>query len=100
MFCFCYQQSGWDETRFDEIRDIMSSFLTKIGYRENRLHFVPVSGLQGQNMLPDLDSQASSIPSRLFPSAQSPRPAALSCWYSGPSLCEVIGWFIDSWFLC
>ncbi|CAN6667283.1 elongation factor 1 alpha-like protein [Trichomonascus vanleenenianus] len=41
---------NWIQERFDEIRIQLAEFLGKIGYKESQMHFVPTSGLLGDNV--------------------------------------------------
>jgi elongation factor 1 alpha-like protein len=53
---------GWSQVRFNEIQELVLPFLISIGYKASNVHFVPISGLQGANLLespadyPDLQS--------------------------------------------
>jgi len=42
---------NWSQARFDEIVKETSSFVKKIGYNPEKIHFVPISGFNGDNML-------------------------------------------------
>jgi len=42
---------NWSETRFNEIKNEVSSFIKKIGYNPEQVPFVPISGWLGDNML-------------------------------------------------
>ena len=42
---------NWSETRFNEIKTEVSSFIKKIGYNPEKVPFVPISGWHGDNML-------------------------------------------------
>jgi peptide chain release factor subunit 3 len=42
---------NWSETRFNNIKANLTPFLIKRGYREDRISFVPISGITGQNVL-------------------------------------------------
>lgn len=59
--------------RFDEIVAKLRQFLKQAGFKESDVTFVPVSGLQGEN---------------LVSAAKQP---ALTAWYKGPSLLQVTG---------
>ena len=58
----------WSQIRFKEIKDNLTPFLLKTGYKESDLIFVPISGLTGQNIK---------------------EATAHNKWYKGPSLLEV-----------
>jgi len=61
----------WDKTRYDEIVGKLSPWLMKqVGYRKDAVHFIPVSGFSGANVVePDY--------------AKHP-------WYKGPSLIKYL----------
>jgi len=42
---------SYSETRFNEIKTEVSSFIKKIGYNPDKVPFVPISGWNGDNML-------------------------------------------------
>lgn len=60
---------AWSRERFDEIKDQVSGFLSVTGFQQKNIAFVPVSGLQGDNLV-----------------RRSTDPAA--SWYTGPTLVE------------
>jgi elongation factor 1 alpha-like protein len=60
---------AWSRERFDEIKDQVSGFLSVTGFQQKNIAFVPVSGLQGDNLV-----------------RRSTDPAA--SWYAGPTLVE------------
>jgi elongation factor 1-alpha len=60
---------NWSEARFNEIKNEVSSFLKKIGYKPEEIPFVPISGWLGDNMLE--------------------RSTNLT-WYKGPTLLEAL----------
>jgi len=64
--------SNWDEGRFDSIRFRLSPFLLRVGYREENVTYLPLSGLHGVNLIDRLG------------------PGELSRWYSGPCLVELL----------
>jgi len=59
--------TSWSEKRYNEIRDEVSKFLTKCGYKTAEIPFVPISGWLGDNMI-----------------ERSPNLK----WYKGPTLLE------------
>jgi len=63
---------GWSQERFTEIVTKLKSFLKQAGFKESDVSFTPCSGLTGEN---------------LTKKAQEP---ALTSWYSGPHLLDVI----------
>lgn len=60
---------NWNERRYNEIKDEMSLYLKKVGYRPEIIPFIPISGWQGENLLSG---------------------SANSSWYKGPSLVEAL----------
>jgi elongation factor 1 alpha-like protein len=60
---------AWSQERFSEIKDQMSGFLSTANFQHKNMAFVPVSGLNGDNLV-----------------HRSPDPAA--SWYTGPTLVE------------
>jgi elongation factor 1 alpha-like protein len=65
----------WSKIRFQEVKGIMSAFLREVGFKPNKLRFVPLSGLTGDNV------------KKLEPSCP------LSKWYDGPTLLEAMDAF-------
>ncbi|KAK2597707.1 hypothetical protein N8I77_012473 [Diaporthe amygdali] len=61
--------SQWDQDRFDEIKDQIMGSLRALKFPEKNISFVPVSGLNGDNII-----------------TRSKDPAA--SWYTGPTLIE------------
>jgi len=61
--------TGWSEKRYNEIRDEVTKFLTKCGYKTASIPFVPISGWLGDNMI-----------------ERSPNLK----WYKGPTLLEAL----------
>lgn len=59
--------AGWSFERFKDIKVQMLTFLKHTGFEENSLHFVPCSGLTGENVATDLQRD-------------------LAPWFSGRSL--------------
>ncbi|OGE46990.1 hypothetical protein PENARI_c079G10065 [Penicillium arizonense] len=41
---------GWSEGAFNSIKKEVSSYIKKIGYSPDKIHFIPVSSLDGQNI--------------------------------------------------
>ncbi|KAH6843116.1 hypothetical protein B0I37DRAFT_212366 [Chaetomium sp. MPI-CAGE-AT-0009] len=60
---------AWSQERFSEIKDQMSGFLSTANFQHKNMAFVPVSGLNGDNLV-----QRSSDPA--------------ASWYTGPTLVE------------
>lgn len=66
---------GWSQERFETVRDLVSSYLTKaVGFRAAQLQFVPCSGHKGINVVDCTEP-------------------ALSRWYTGPTLMGCIDAF-------
>lgn len=65
-------QVHWDQDRFDEIKNKLSHFLNQVGFKKNRLWFVPTSGYTGENLVKRTNE-------------------TLNFWYKGPTLVEQIG---------
>ncbi|KAI8992411.1 P-loop containing nucleoside triphosphate hydrolase protein [Pilobolus umbonatus] len=65
----------WSETRFNEIKSTLSTYLNQIGFRKSNISFVPVSGLTGENLI-----KKSGIPE-------------LAWYQQGPTLMEQIDKF-------
>jgi elongation factor 1-alpha len=61
--------TNWSEKRYNEIRDEVTKFLTKCGYKTATIPFVPISGWLGDNMIE--------------------RSTNLK-WYKGPTLLEAL----------
>jgi elongation factor 1 alpha-like protein len=63
----------WSHARFEEITVKLGAFLIQAGFRKSRLHFVPVSGLTGENLITQTDG------------------CPLYEWYKGQTLLDHIG---------
>ena len=63
---------SWSKDRFDEISNILGSFLHQSGFHKSNVFFVPCSGLTGENLL----KRSSDIPT--------------FDWYQGPTLVDQI----------
>ena len=61
----------WKEERWNEIRNEIMPFLLKCGNTAQQVHFLPISGLNGDNLLERVDPQTCP-------------------WYQGPSLVELM----------
>lgn len=63
----------YKEARYNEIKEEVTTYLTKVGYKvgnpKNPIHFVPISGFQGENMIERSDKMG---------------------WYKGPYLLEAL----------
>jgi len=60
---------NWAQSRYDEIKKEVQSYIKKVGYNPDKVLFVPISGWHGDNMLE--------------------KSANLS-WYKGPTLLEAL----------
>lgn len=60
---------AYSQERFEEIQKEVSSFLKNLGYKPNRIPFIPISGWMGDNMI----SKSTNMP-----------------WYKGPCLVEAL----------
>jgi len=59
----------YDQNRYKEIKDELSDFLAKTGYKIKRIPFIPISGWSGDNMLEPSDNMK---------------------WYKGPYLLQAL----------
>jgi len=55
----------YSQKRYDEIKSELTVFLKKVGYKTDGMHFIPISGWEGDNMLEPSDNMP---------------------WYKGPTL--------------
>jgi elongation factor 1-alpha len=60
---------NWDQKRYNEIKDELTKFLGKVGYKAETIPFVPISGWHGDNMI----EKSSNL-----------------SWYKGPTLIEAL----------
>jgi elongation factor 1-alpha len=60
---------NWGESRYEEIKKEVSSYVKKIGYNPDKIPFVPISGWHGDNMI----DRSANMP-----------------WYKGPTLLEAL----------
>jgi elongation factor 1-alpha len=60
---------NWGESRYEEIKKEVSSYVKKIGYNPDKIPFVPISGWLGDNMM----EKSANMP-----------------WYKGPTLLEAL----------
>jgi elongation factor 1-alpha len=60
---------NYGEPRYNEIKDELSKYLTKVGYNVKNIHFVPISGWVGDNMV---------------------ERSANMKWYKGPTFLEAL----------
>lgn len=63
--------ANWKRQRYDQIKEDLMPFILSVGYKEEDLFWVPISGLHGIN-----------IKDRVEPK--------LCSWYKGPSLLEIL----------
>lgn len=64
---------GWSQDRFTDITTRLALFLKQVGFKEQDIFYVPVSGLTGENL------------------TTPPTETKLKEWYTGPSLVQAIG---------
>lgn len=64
--------SNWSEDRFNAIRYRLSPFLSRVGFKEENVSYLPLSGLLGVNLM-DRNN-----------------PQELTSWYSGPCMVELL----------
>jgi len=60
---------GYKEERYNDIKEEVSNYLKKVGYKPAKINFVPISGWVGDNMIDRSDNMK---------------------WYSGPILLEAL----------
>ncbi|KAM0478516.1 hypothetical protein ACHAPX_005105 [Trichoderma viride] len=60
---------GWSQNRFQEISEEVSGFLTGLGFQDKHVTFIPISGLNGDNIVKRTEDAA-------------------GLWYKGPTLIE------------
>ncbi|UKZ59632.1 uncharacterized protein TrAtP1_000933 [Trichoderma atroviride] len=60
---------GWSQDRFQEILEEVSGFLTGLGFQDKHVTFIPISGLNGDNIVKRTEDAA-------------------GLWYKGPTLIE------------
>ncbi|MGQ9679955.1 MAG: translation elongation factor EF-1 subunit alpha [Candidatus Bathyarchaeia archaeon] len=63
---------NWSQQRYEEVKDGVGRLLRMVGYDISKIHFVPVSGWTGDNLV----KRSSNMP-----------------WYSGPTLFEAMDYF-------
>ncbi|GAB0134437.1 hypothetical protein EsDP_00002810 [Epichloe bromicola] len=61
----------WSQDRFDEISQQVMGFLTGLGFQSKLVSFVPISGLNGDNIASKTEDKAAA-------------------WYTGPTLIETL----------
>jgi len=59
----------YSEDRYTEIKDEVTKFLKKVGYKTDKINFIPISGWNGDNMIDKSDNMT---------------------WYKGPTLLEAL----------
>jgi len=62
----------WSKDRYDYISSLLIPFLEEIGYKEENITILPISGLQGDNVFKRSKREDLG-------------------WYDGPSLIEILG---------
>jgi elongation factor 1 alpha-like protein len=68
---------GWNENRYNQIKNDIEAFLLKQEFKPKRIKFVPISGLTGENILSRNDPD-------------------LKIWYKGPTLLEAVNNFLPA----
>jgi len=61
----------WSEDRFNKIKESLSEFLKRVGFKPDDIYWIPISGLQGDNLLENVSKHKCP-------------------WYQGPSLIDLI----------
>ena len=61
----------WKRERYDHIVDNLKPFILSVGYKEEDLFWVPISGLTGENITEPLSKGVCN-------------------WYQGPPLVEIL----------
>eukprot|EP00039_Didymoeca_costata_P014241 m.228172 g.228172 ORF g.228172 m.228172 type:complete len:588 (-) comp15976_c1_seq14:1401-3164(-) len=64
-------QCEWKQERYEHITQKMKDFLKKVGFAKKKIHFLPVSGLNGDNLIETSKLEAAK-------------------WYNGPPLIEIL----------
>ena len=62
---------GWSSERFDEITQEVTGFLQGLGFHERYVTFIPISGLEGDNIVRPIEDSAAS-------------------WYTGSTLVDAL----------
>ncbi len=60
---------NYSKDRYEEIKAELTTFLKKIGYKTEAIHFIPISGFNGDNMI----DKSPNTP-----------------WYTGPTLLQAL----------
>nr|QPG92862.1 elongation factor thermo unstable [Neonectria ditissima] len=61
----------WNQERFEEISEYIGGFLSGLGFQPKNITFIPISGLNGDNLVKRTEDEAAS-------------------WYTGPTLVEAL----------
>ncbi|KAH7151904.1 hypothetical protein B0J13DRAFT_673022 [Dactylonectria estremocensis] len=61
----------WKQERFEEISEYIGGFLSGLGFQGKNVTFIPISGLNGDNLVKRTEDEAAS-------------------WYTGPTLIEAL----------
>ncbi|MCQ2818719.1 MAG: GTP-binding protein [archaeon] len=61
----------WDQERYEAIKKNLKPFLKSCGYQEKNIHYIPISGLLGENLTKKVDPHKCP-------------------WYDGPCLVELL----------
>ncbi|RDA89820.1 hypothetical protein CP533_3019 [Ophiocordyceps camponoti-saundersi (nom. inval.)] len=62
---------SWSRERYEEISQQLNGFLTALGFQRKNISFIPISGLNGDNISGKIESAAAA-------------------WYTGPTLLEAL----------
>lgn len=62
---------NFSQDRYDEIKKEISGYIKKVGYNPDKVHFIPISGFHGDNMIEKSDkvseiTSCTSVISSLF----------------------------------
>jgi elongation factor 1-alpha len=63
------KSTNYSESRYEEIKKEVASYIKKVGYNPDKVNFVPISGWNGDNMLEKSDNMK---------------------WYKGPTLLQAL----------
>jgi elongation factor 1 alpha-like protein len=66
---------NWSEHRFNEIMLKLKIFLKQAGYKDSDVHYIPCSGLSGENLVKEATD------------------SRLKEWFNGPTLCDIVDGF-------
>lgn len=55
----------YSEARYDEIKKELKAYIKKVGYNPDNVHFIPISGFHGDNMI-EVSTKVSDVTSYSF----------------------------------